>query len=253
MKGTIFNIEEMTVHDGAGARLTVFLKGCPLRCEWCHNPEGWISEPQLVYNREKCVDCGLCKVTCTHKECRPFGRCLHVCPKDCLNVCGEEYDSKKLANKINAYKRIFAATGGGVTFSGGEPLMQWKFLSETIDFLDGVHTVIETCGYADEETFAKMLKKIDFVYMDLKLFDGELHKKYTGADNAVIKNNFKSLKDSGKPFVVRTPLIKGVTDGEENLRKIKEFIGDSEWEKLPENELAKSKRSWFSCDTIKRD
>ena len=241
MTGMVFDIREMTVHDGEGVRLTVFMKGCLLRCEWCHNPEGLYSKQQILYKKVKCMDCGLCKRSCMHEECQPFGRCLHVCPNDCLSLCGEEYTSERLAKKIMAYKPIFDACGGGVTFSGGEPLMQWDFLSQTIDKLDGIHTAIETSGYASEGIFKEMLAKIDFVYMDIKLFDSELHKKYTGVDNAIIKNNFHILQASGTPYCIRTPLIKGSTDTEENLQAIKRFIGDSPWEKLPENALAKSK------------
>lgn len=241
MKGTVFKIEEMTLHDGAGVRLTVFLKGCPLRCVWCHNPEGLRGNPQLFYKKAKCAECGLCKQECAHEDCKPFGRCLHVCPNDCLSVCGAEYDAETLAKKIQSYKRIFDACGGGVTFSGGEPLSQWDFLSETISRLNGIHVAIETSGFASEQIFREMLEKVDFVYMDIKLFDGAIHKKYTGADNAVIKSNFKILKKSGVPFTIRTPLIKGITDTGENLRAIEEFIDGAPWEKLPENKLARAK------------
>ena len=241
MTGIVFDIREMTVHDGDGVRVTVFLKGCPLHCTWCHNPEGLEKQPQVLYKKAKCTNCGLCKKLCTHTECQPFGRCLHICPNDCLSLCGEEYTPKQLAEKILGYKRLFNACGGGVTFSGGEPLMQWEFLSETLKYLDGIHTAIETSGYASEKVFQEMLSKIDFVYMDIKLFDSDLHKKYTGVNNECIKNNFKLLQKSGKPYIIRTPLIKGITDGQENLRAIQAFIGDAPWEKLPENPLAKAK------------
>ena len=242
MTGTVFDIREMTVHDGEGVRVTVFMKGCPLRCEWCHNPEGLYAKPQILYKKVKCMDCGLCKRGCAHEECQPFGRCLHVCPNDCLSLCGEEYTPERLAKKIMAYKPIFDACGGGVTFSGGEPLMQWEFLSHVIDKLQGIHVAVETSGFASEKVFLDMLAKVDFVYMDIKIFDSELHKKHTGADNFCIKDNFKLLQSSGKPYVIRTPLIKGKTDGVENLCAIQAFIGDSLWEKLPENELSMVKR-----------
>lgn len=241
MTGTVFDIREMTVHDGKGVRLTVFMKGCPLRCKWCHNPEGLSFQRQLLYKKKKCVDCGLCKKGCTHEDCQPFGRCLHVCPNDCLTVCGEEYTPERLAKKITAYKPIFDACGGGVTFSGGEPLAQWEFLSETIEKLGGIHTAIETSGFSNESTFREMLKMIDFVYMDFKIFETNLHKKYTGVHNDIIKKNFRILQESGKSYCVRTPIIKGKTDSPENLQKIKEFIGDSPWERLPENPLTNVK------------
>ena len=241
MTGTVFDFKEMAVHDGAGVRLTVFMKGCPLRCVWCHNPEGLKQEPQILYSRVKCIDCGLCKRACGHIECQPFGRCLHICPRNCLRLCGEKYSVNELADKIVRYQSIFDACGGGVTFSGGEPLMQWEFLSQVIDKLQGIHIAVETCGFASEDIFRRMLEKVDFIYMDIKLLDGELHKRYTGVDNALIKANFQQLYRSGKPYVVRTPLIQGITDNRENLLAIQGFIGDSPWEKLPENTFAKAK------------
>lgn len=241
MTGIVFDIREMTVHDGEGVRLTVFMKGCPLHCEWCHNPEGLKKEPQILYKKVKCLDCGLCRRACEHEECQPFGRCLHVCPNDCLQLCGEQYTANDLAEKIQSYKKFFDVCGGGVTFSGGEPLLQWDFLSKVLDKIDGIHTAIETSGYAQETVFQEMLKRLDFVYMDVKFFDNHLHKLYTGVDNTLIKNNFCILQKSGKPYIIRTPLIKGITDNEENLKQIKQFIGNSPWEQLPENALAKSK------------
>lgn len=246
MTGVVFDLKEMAVHDGDGVRLTVFMKGCPLRCEWCHNPEGLSKSKELLYKKAKCTDCGVCKKSCTHEECKPFGRCLHVCPNDCLSVCGEEYTPERLAKKIMSYKRIFDACGGGVTFSGGEPLFQSAFLFETLKNLTGVHKTIETCAFTDKKTFEKVIREFDFVIMDVKIFDDELHKKYTGASNAVIKENFQLIQKSGKPYLIRTPLIKGKTDDEKNLKAIQDFIGDSQWELLPENHLAKAKRSFLT-------
>ncbi len=241
MMGTVFDCKEMAVHDGDGIRLTVFMKGCPLRCVWCHNPEGLKKEPQILYKRAKCLHCGLCQQPCDHKECKPFGRCLHICPKDCLSVCGEEYSVDELADKIMSYKTFFDSCGGGVTFSGGEPLLQWEFLSRVVDKLQGIHIAVETSGFAPERIFRDMLAKVDFVYMDIKILDSKLHKEYTGVDNSRIKDNFKILQASGIPYTIRTPLISGKTDGEENLSAIQAFIGESTWEKLPENRLAKAK------------
>lgn len=244
MTGRIFDIKEMTLHDGVGVRLTVFMKGCPLRCEWCHNPEGLKREKQLLYKRTKCTGCGLCQTECTHEECQPFGRCLHICPKDCLLVCGEDWTSERLADKILSYKRIFNACGGGVTFSGGEPLMQADFLLETIEKIkaQGIEEIaIETSGYASKEIFSSVAKACAQVILDIKIFDSEKHKKYTGVDNTQIKENFLWLKESKIPYLIRTPLIAGKTDDKENLQAIADFIGDSPWEQLPENKLAKAK------------
>ena len=246
MNGVVFDVKEMTVHDGDGVRVTVFLKGCPLRCEWCHNPEGLSAKPQLLYKRAKCTGCGACKKSCAHEECQRYGRCLHVCPNDCLTVCGKEYTPESLAQKLTGYKRLFDALGGGVTFSGGEPLFQSEFLLETLALLKGIHTTLETCGYATKDVFEKAVDAFDFIIMDIKLFDDALHKHYTGVGNARIKENFNYLKQSGKPYLIRTPLINGKTDTEENLQAIQAFIGDSPWEKLPENNLAKAKKSFLT-------
>ncbi len=217
------------------------MKGCPLKCEWCHNPEGLSALPELLYKKNKCLNCGLCKKPCLHDDCKKYGRCIHVCPNDCLTVCGKFYSATDLADKIKSYKPFFKGDGG-VTFSGGEPLLQWQFISEVIDRLDGIPTAIETSGYADKKVFSEMVNKIDYVIMDVKLFDRNLHKKYTGVYNDLIKENFKFLKESGKPYLIRTPLIKGKTDSDENLSAIREFIGDSKWELIPENALANAKR-----------
>lgn len=239
--GRVFDIKELTVHDGEGVRLTVFMKGCPLRCKWCHNPEGLSFEKQLLYKKAKCVKCGACLKPCNHKECAGFPRCVKVCPNNCLSVCGKDYTPEELAAIINGYAPVFKALGGGVTFSGGEPLMQWEFLSRTIKLLNGINTAVETAGYVGENVFKSAINALDYIIMDIKIFDSEKHEKYTGVKNDLIKANFLTLKNSGKPYLIRTPLIEGITDDNENLTAIKNFIGDSPWEKLPENKLAKAK------------
>lgn len=241
MIGTIFNIEEMTLHDGSGVRLTVFMKGCPLHCKWCHNPEGLSIKPQLMYKKEKCCHCGLCFKPCTHDDCKPFGRCLHVCPNNAISLCGKEYTSDELAKKINSYKRIFDATGGGVTFSGGEPTMQWAFIKEVISKLDNIKTAIETCGYVSSEIFKDVVNTIDEIYMDIKVYDEQKHIEFTGVSNKQILENFNYLKNHHNNFTIRTPLISGFTDTEENLSQIEKLVEGLRWEKLPENMLARAK------------
>jgi len=241
MTGTIFDIKEMAVHDGPGIRTTVFFKGCPLRCRWCHNPEGLISRPQLMYKDARCVKCGLCKVKCEHEECKPFGRCIHICPENCLEISGKNISSENLAEELKKSAEILGNSFGGFTFSGGEPLAQPEFLSELADYLAGYHLCIETSGYSDEYVFRKILDKLDFIIMDIKLADSDEHLKYTGVDNYRILDNFEILKKSGKPYIIRTPLIPGITDTDENLSKIKNIIGNSLWEKLPYNEMAGAK------------
>ncbi len=241
MTGTIFDIKEMAVHDGPGIRTTVFFKGCPLRCVWCHNPEGLSPEPQLMYKENSCRHCGLCRKPCSHPECKPYGRCLHICPENCLQVAGERITSSDLAKKLKAGAKILGDAFGGFTFSGGEPLFQPDFLLALIGELEDYDLCIETCGFAKPEVFKSVVDKLDYVIMDVKLADAALHKKYTGKDNALILENLAYLRSCGKPHTVRTPLIPNITDTAENLSAIENLIGGSPWEKLPYNALAGAK------------
>ncbi len=241
MNGIIFDIKEMAVHDGPGIRTTVFFKGCPLRCRWCHNPEGLSFKPQLMYKEIRCIDCKSCQRECDHEECKPYGRCIFACPENCLEIAGKKMSAKALAEELKESAEILGDMFGGFTFSGGEPLAQPEFLLNLIDELKDYNLCIETSGFADSEIFASVIEKLDFVIMDIKLADNDLHKKYTGVDNVQILNNFKILKNSGKPYVIRTPLIPNITDTKDNLEAIKEIIGDSDWEKLPYNGAAGAK------------
>lgn len=248
MNGTIFDIKEMAVHDGPGIRTTVFFKGCPLRCMWCHNPEGLSFTPQLMYKSNRCIKCDRCKKECTHHECQPFGRCLHICPENCLSIAGRSVTAKDLSEELIPTAKILGSGFGGFTFSGGEPLAQSEFLLELIEYLKDYHLCIETCGFCNSDTFKKVIDKLDFVIMDIKLADNILHKKYTGVDNGIILQNFEVLKQSGKSYIIRTPLIKGITDTKENLDAINQIIGNSHWEQLPENDVAGAKYKMLNME-----
>ena len=248
MTGTVFDIKEMAVHDGPGIRTTVFFKGCPLRCRWCHNPEGLKKEPQLMWGENRCRHCGLCFKPCEHEECRPFGRCLHICPENCLEITGRQVEARALAEELKQSADMLGDTFGGFTFSGGEPLFQPDFLLSLIEELKEYHLCIETSGFAKGEVFRSVIDQLDFVIMDLKLADGALHKEYTGVDNAVILENFRYLAKSGKPFLIRTPLIPGITDTKENLAALENIIGQNPWEKLPYNALAGAKYKMLGMD-----
>lgn len=237
----IFDIKGFAVHDGPGPRTTVFFKGCPMRCAWCHNPEGL--SPEIQYTRKSlaCCGCGKCRTECSHPECRGLGVCLYACPNSALERVGQQIDTDTLAARLKKDADFLTSSGGGVTFSGGEPTLYADFILELIPKLGGLHTAIETCGYCDSARFSALIDALDYIIMDIKLADSAEHKKWTGCDNFQILQNFKILKSSGKPHLIRTPMIPGITDTDENLAAIAEIIGDSEWEKIPYNTLAPAK------------
>ena len=241
MTGVVFDIKEFALHDGQGVRTTVFLKGCPLRCIWCHNPEGLSREPEL-YEKKGCTDCGLCHKKCDHSDCQPFGRCLHICPSNLLRVAGEVWDCEALATKLLARESFFRQMGGGVTLSGGEPMLQADFCEALLSALHGrIHCAIETSAYAEEDTFRRIISLCDFVYMDLKLAEREAHKQYTGVYNDKILRNAEILKYSGIPHVFRIPLIPEITDTRDNLEALSHIVGDDSVELLKYNSLAPAK------------
>lgn len=188
--GIVFDIREFTVHDGPGMRTTVFMKGCPLSCSWCHNPEGISPEPQIMHGRFR------------------------------DRTVGKVYTSTELAGILNKQADILRANDGGVTFSGGEPLMQADFIAEVIDKLKGINIVLDTSGYGSEESFRKLASRCDMVFLDLKVIDRDKHKFYTGISNDPILRNLKILAEMGKPFHIRVPLVPGVTDTDQNLADI---------------------------------
>lgn len=246
MQGTIFSIEEFSVYDGPGIRSTVFLKGCPLRCTWCHNPEGQNEFPEIVKSPNGCLNCGNCEKAAEKR----YGKKIFTeksivdCPQKLLRVCGERIDAEELVQRIVKNENILKPYGG-VTFSGGEPLAQCDFLCECINLLNGrLHTAVQTSGYALEKDFLRVLDCADYFLFDLKLSNGERHKKYTGVQNLTILNNFSELVKSGKDFVVRIPLIPSITDTEENISGICEILNKNNVkyaELLPYNKMAGGK------------
>ena len=220
LTATIFEVREFCLHDGPGIRTTVFFKGCPLRCAWCHNPEGLSPEPEILFKSAKCHHCG---------NCQNGGDCPH----GARVPCGRRWTVEELAQDIRVNADILRSSGGGVTFSGGEPLMQAKFLcaladelkmgtvplhSGTVPLHSGtvpLHLALETSGYAPEEVYRQVVERMDLVFQDLKHPDPIAHKRWTGVDPAPIHANLAWLKASGKPFVARIPLIPGVNDSEE--------------------------------------
>jgi len=217
----------------------VFFKGCPLRCAWCHNPEGLRPEPELMIKKNLCTGCGKCMRGCAHEQCKPFDRCTKVCPNGCIEVCGERVDAAELAKKLKRNATFFE--GGGVTLSGGEPLAQPAFVLDLLRELRPLHRAFETSGYAPEDAFAAVASEVDLVLMDLKLMDQEAHKKYIGAPNDLILRNLELLKQTGKPFIIRIPLIPGINDREANMEATAQALADAadrvKVEVLPYNQL----------------
>ena len=234
MNGTVFSIEECAVYDGPGIRTTVFLKGCPLRCSWCHNPEGQESAPKIVKSPNGCLKCGKCGDVYTEDS-------ITNCPRQLLRWCGVSYTPEALTEKVLKNKRLL----DGVTFSGGEPLMQHGFLMECLQLLEGqLHRAVQTSGFAPENVFREVLKHTDYVLFDLKIMDSVTHRFHTGQPNERILQNFRQLAESGVDFVPRTPLIPGVTDTEENIAAIAKLLKDYDCdyiELLPYNQMAGSK------------
>lgn len=222
--GIVFDIKQFAVFDGPGIRQTVFLKGCPLRCHWCHNPEGLCMQPQLMVSAASCIHCGACKAVCTHKTCIACGACVPVCPLHLRTIVGTKMTPEELVEKLRKDSDYYSANGGGVTFSGGEPLLQWSFLTEVLDLIGDMHTCIETSGYAQPDVFAHVAQKLSCIIMDLKIFDRALHEKYTGVSNERILQNAKWLCAQQIPFTIRIPLIPGVNDNEENFRQTAQWI-----------------------------
>lgn len=243
MQGIVFSIEEFSVYDGPGIRTTVFLKGCPLRCSWCHNPEGQSRKPEIVKSPNGCLHCGNCLVPDEKGVPGITWDSIQKCPMNLLRISGEIIESKELVKRLLKNERLLQK--GGITFSGGEPTMQDYFLCECMEQLKGrLHLAVQTCGFCSEEVFGRVLGLADYVLYDLKLIDPVLHKKYTGVSNEVILTNFKTLAQSGKAFCVRVPLIPGVIDTKENITAISELLkkwGITYVELLPYNKMAGSK------------
>lgn len=240
-KGIIFDIKRFAVEDGPGIRTTVFFKGCPLRCKWCHNPESWTSSPELSFAVEKCIGCGRCIKVCPNKaisfsngktvtaseKCNFCGRCAEVCPAGAKKIIGRCVSAEEIVNQVEKDMVFYEQSGGGVTFSGGEPLMQVDFLDELLEECKkrGIHTAIDTSCYSRNGELEKIVKA-DLFLCDLKTMDGKDHKRLTGVDNAVILENIKRLCQWGKEIIIRIPVIAGFNDTEKNIEATGKFAAE---------------------------
>lgn len=201
----MFEVREFCLHDGPGVRTTVFLKGCPLRCRWCHNPEGISPEPERLFKPARCKGCGYCN----------GGERNVPCPEGARVTCGIRRTAADLSHELLENAAFLRESGGGVTFSGGEPLMQPSFVAEVADILHreaAMHLAIETSGFSPHGSYREVVGRMDLVFQDLKHPDAQEHRKWTGVDPSPIHENLRWLKESGKPFVARIPLMPGVND-----------------------------------------
>lgn len=230
MKGIIFDIKQFAVFDGPGIRTTVFLKGCPLRCMWCHNPEGLSFQPQLMVSQNGCTHCGACKRVCKHPDhCVLCGECVRACPNHLRRICGTMMSPVELTDKLLREKDFLNNTGGGITFSGGEPAAQPQFLLECLQRLNGqMHRTIETSGYCAPPAFADIIRELDYIIMDIKLVDDKKHQHYTGVSNERILENLDQVKACGKPFRIRIPVIPGVNDDPGNFEATAALVKGAE-------------------------
>ena len=258
LTGTIFDIKKYALHDGPGIRTTVFLQGCPLSCWWCHNPESQSRQPVLMYRANRCVLCGTCVEACPQNgieilphpnplsslkgapsgsgisaataraKCDVCGECAEVCFYEAREVSGVEMTVAEVLAEIERDVPFYDQSGGGATFSGGEPLNQRKFLAELLRECKAreVHTVVDTSGYAAWEVIDSIRGDVDLFLYDLKLMDDVRHQKFTGVSNKLILSNLRRLADNGQQIEIRIPLIPGINDDAENLEQTAAFIAE---------------------------
>ncbi len=238
-KGTVFQIQRWSIHDGEGVRSTVFFKGCPLKCRWCANPESWNSAPEVFYFQERCTRCGRCAAGCQvaasslngnvsfdREKCTGCGACAAICPAGARKKIGTVMTIEEVMKVIKRDAVFYRESGGGVTFSGGEPFMQLSFLRELVLACSriGIGMTVETCGYFNWERAKDIIALLDGVFVDIKHMDDRIHQKLTGVSNVPILENVIRIAELQLNTIVRVPLIEKVNASEKNIRAMCEFI-----------------------------
>lgn len=242
IKGTIFDIKKFSIHDGPGIRTTIFFKGCPLSCWWCHNPESQTPEPELMLWPDRCIRCGACISVCTQgaitwdsesmatdrEKCTRCGACVEVCHAEARRIAGQEMTVAQVMAEIERDIPFYDESGGGATFSGGEPMMQRIFLLALLRTCrqHEIHTAVDTCGFSTWEALDTIREHVNLFLYDLKLMDPAQHRAFTGVSNESILSNLQALSRHGHAIVLRVPLIPGVNDDDENIRQTGAFAAN---------------------------
>jgi len=240
LTGSIFAIKKYSIHDGPGIRTTIFFKGCPLTCWWCHNPEGLGPDREIIIWPQRCIQCGECIKSCPQhavlrsdsfyridkEKCIIDGVCAESCPANAREVVGKEISVTSLLEEIEKDTIFYDESGGGVTFSGGEPFFQPRFLLELLKQCRyrKIDNVVDTCGYVDTHTLLEVAEFVDLFLYDLKFIDDNKHKQYTGVSNKLILSNLRTMVKFKKSVIVRIPVIPGINDDSENINQTGQFI-----------------------------
>lgn len=257
---TIFNIQKFSIHDGPGIRTTVFFKGCPLKCLWCHNPESQNAKREMLYDRGKCVLCRMCEAVCPEKairqeadrmvtdmdKCVFCGKCVTYCMYEARDIAGKAYTLDEVLKVVLQDRVFYKQSEGGVTVSGGEPLLQADFVYQLLKSLkdEGIHTAVDTCGAVSFDILEKVAQYTDLFLYDIKLMDDEKHKEFIGVSNKLIIDNLIKLSRIHKNINIRMPIIEGVNADNSHIDKTLSLIKDLNIEKvnlLPYHDIAKHK------------